>query len=161
MSLDSLWRALEGWSVAQSVRAGPTLYPAVETIHLIGVALVLGTVATLDLRLLGASRRLPAGLLARHTLTIVWCAFTVAAISGFLLFATRATAYADNTAMQLKAALLVLAGLNAIGFHIGPGHRMLRDPEHWAPAAGARAAGGLSLCLWLTVAVAGQWIAYT
>jgi hypothetical protein len=161
VTLDPVWRALEDWSVAQSIRGGPTLYPAVETVHLLGVALVLGTVATLDVRLLGASRRLPAGLLARHTLTIVWCAFAVAAVSGFLLFATRATAYADNTAMQLKAALLVLAGLNAAGFHVGSGRRMLRDPERWSPPAGARAVAGLSLVLWLMIAVAGRWIAYT
>jgi hypothetical protein len=161
MNLDGIWRALENWSVAQSVRGGPTLYPIVETVHLLGVALVLGAVATLDLRLLGASRRLPAGRLAHHALTIVWCAFTVAIVSGFLLFATRATTYADNTAMQLKAALLIIAGINAAGFHVGPGKRMLADPDGWTPGPGARVIAAMSLGLWLTIATAGQWIAYT
>jgi hypothetical protein len=160
VSARDVWEALEGWAVAEAIRSDAVLYPITETAHLVGVAIVLGAVATLDLRLLGLSRALPAGLLGRHTLALVWAGFAVAVVSGVLLFATRATALADNPALQVKAALLLLAGLNAACFHVGPGRSMLRRPQSWTPSGGARLIAAMSLTLWLAVAVGGQWIAY-
>lgn len=161
MDLDALWRALEQWSVAETVRTSATLYPAVETAHLIGAILVIGTVVTLDIRLLGASPGLPAGLLGRHVLVLTWIGFGLAVATGLVLFATRAASYADNPAMQLKAVLLVLAGLNSAAFHVGPGREMLRAAADWTPRPGSRPVAALSLIIWLALVTCAQWIAYT
>lgn len=136
------------------------LYPATETFHLLGLALLVGCAAAFDLRLLGVSRHLPARATARH---LLWCArsgFAVAAVSGALLFMADPVAVSGNPAFRLKLGLIAIAGLNALRFHWGP----FRTADDWdrglrAPFA-ARAAAAVSLVVWAGVVTAGRLIAY-
>jgi hypothetical protein len=135
-------------------------YPAVETVHLLGLATLVGCAAAFDLRLRGVSRHLPARATARH---LLWCArggFAVAAVSGFLLFTSDPVALAANPAFRWKLALIAVAGLNALRFHLGP----FRTADDWDQGAlaprSARVAAVVSLGAWAAAVTAGRLIAY-
>jgi hypothetical protein len=90
--------ALERSALGTAMRDSNWLYPAAETVHLLGLATLVGCAVAFDLRLLGVCRHLPARATARHLLTCARLGFAVAAISGFLLFTSDATAVAADPA---------------------------------------------------------------
>jgi hypothetical protein len=151
---------LERSAVGAAMRDSLWLYPAVETVHLLGLATLVGCAAAFDLRLLGVSRHLPARAVARHLLTCARVGFAVAAVSGALLFSSDATALAENPAFRWKLALISVAGLNALRFHLGP-FRVGGDWDHDRPAPlAAKIAAAVSLTVWAGVVTAGRLIAY-
>lgn len=133
-------------------------FPFLESIHVVAIALVVGSIVTVDLRLLGwAALRYPASRLTRELLPWTWAAFLVAAATGAPLFATRATAYAENPAFQAKFVLLALAGLNMVVFQFWTSRGLARWDESHATPPLAKIAGGASLVLWVGVVLAGRW----
>jgi hypothetical protein len=151
--------ALRATALSTSLRESRWLYPAVETTHLLGLALLVGSAAAFDLRLLGASRRLPVTVAARHLLPCAWAGFAAAGLSGALLFAAEPVETAANPAFRVKLALLAAAGLNAAAFHRGPFRRVAAWDDGVPPRA-ARLAAAASLALWAAVVAAGRLIAY-
>ncbi len=152
--------ALERSSLSAAMRDSLWLYPAVETVHLLGLATLVGCAAAFDLRLLGVSSRLPARATARHLLRCARGGFAVAAVSGILLFTSDPVAIAGNPAFRWKLGFIAVAGLNALRFHLGP----FRTAEAWdlnlpAPPA-ARIAAAVSLTVWVAAVTAGRLIAY-
>lgn len=152
--------ALENSGLSAAMQSSLWLYPAVETVHLLGLAALVGCAVAFDLRLLGVSRHLPARAAARH---LLWCArggFVLAAISGFLLFTSDPVTLAANPAFRWKLALIAVAGLNALRFHIGP----FRTADDWgqggAVPLSARIAAVVSLGAWAAAVTAGRLIAY-
>jgi hypothetical protein len=142
------WRWLEASALAVRVRDGVWLYPAVETLHIIGFSIVAGAAVVFDLRLLGFSPNISIADLARHLLPWARRSFFVLVVpTGLLLFATQATTLATNRVFQLKLLLIALAGLNAFLFHRG--------------TSAPRAAGAASLLLWMTIIACGRFLAYT
>jgi hypothetical protein len=151
--------ALEQSALGAAMRDSNWLYPAAETLHLLGLATLVGCAVAFDLRLLGVSRHLPARATARHLLTCARTGFGVAALSGFLLFSADATALIGNPAFRWKLVLIAIAGLNALRFHLGP----FRGAQSWdleRPPAGARIAAAVSLAAWAGAVTAGRLIAY-
>src|SRR3954470_22805359 len=91
MELDPLLRALEATSIATAVRENESLFPWVESFHVLAIVLVIGSIAIVDLRLMRvASRERSIGQLAADVLPCTWVAFAVAAVSGALLFSSNA-----------------------------------------------------------------------
>ena len=159
--LTSIWRWLEDSSIGARVRESLWLFPAIETIHLLGMAVLFSTIAAFDIRLLDlALRGLRVQVLARRLLPWAWAAFAVQVITGLLLFSSEATKMAINPAFRLKMLLIALAGLHALLFRIVA----WRDMPSWAaPAATpirAKLAGLSSLALWIGVVAAGRWIGF-
>jgi hypothetical protein len=153
-----LW--LQEGAVGQAMRQSPLLYPVVEILHIVGFALLVGSIIGLDLRLIGGARWLSAQGLARHLLRLAIAGFCLAALMGGLLFAAEAAALAQNTTFLAKLALIALAGMNAALFHLGAWSGVARwDPER--PPATARVAGAVSMTLWLAVLACGRLIAYS
>lgn len=151
--------ALEQSALGAAMRDSDWLYPAAETLHLLGLATLVGCAVAFDLRLLGVSRHLPARATARHLLTCARTGFGVAALSGFLLFSADATTLIGNPAFRWKLVLIAIAGLNALRFHLGP----FRGAQSWdleRPPAGARIAAAVSLVAWAGAVTAGRLIAY-
>lgn len=144
--------------LAQALREGAWLYPAVETLHIIGFAVLVGAVAMFDLRVLGFGRQLPVKALARHLLP--WSAGSMLLVlpTGLLLFVADPLALLANRVFLLKLGLMVLAGLNALAFHAGP----YRQADAWAERAPPRAMlhALLSLVLWFAVIACGRLLAY-
>lgn len=136
-----------GWIVSH-----PFAYPALEVVHIVGIALLLGNLVLFELRVWGAGGELPMAALARLALGLAVLGFSMAAASGLLMFASQPLELLSNRAFVFKMGLLMLAGLNAAWFHArGSLARMDRT---------ARALTLLSLGLWLAVIICGRWIAY-
>ena len=152
---------LEAMPWAVSITESGWMFPTIETVHVLALTLVIGSIAMLDLRLLGvASRNMSAIELSAEVLPWTWGAFIVAAISGALMFASAATKYYANVPFRIKAVLMLLAGINMAVFHLGA----WRQVEHWhdrfpTPHA-VRIAAALSLLLWAGVVVAGRWVGF-
>jgi hypothetical protein len=153
---------IEESAIAESIREGDTPFPFIESVHVVAICLVVGSILVLDLRLTGvASMHRPAGRLARAILPITWAAFALAAASGSLLFVSNATKYLGNGFFVAKMILIGAAGLNMIIFHaIGA-----RDLQQWekdaSPPLRARIAGAVSILLWIAVVVCGRMIGFT
>lgn len=130
----------------------PWLYPALETAHVVGIALLLGSLVLFELRVWGLGAALPVQPLARLALPLTLAGFALAAASGLTMFASQPGELIANRAFVVKMALLMSAGLNAAAFHARGGVQRLD--------ALARAQTLVSLGLWLGVIICGRWIAY-
>jgi hypothetical protein len=155
-------KSLQEMAIPTEIRENETLFPVIESLHVLAICLVVGTISVLDLRLLGlASRNRPVLELSRGILTCTWIAFVVAAITGSLMFSAKALAYSGNFYFRVKLILLALAGLNMAAFHVLSGRKMAAWGAGVTPPLAARAAGGLSLLLWAGVVGFGRWIGFT
>ncbi len=163
MELDVLLRSLEATSIATVIREDESLFPWVESLHVLAITLVIGSIAVVDLRLIGlASLDRAVTRLTADVLRCTWAAFVVAAITGALLFSSNAFNYAHNFYFQTKLIFLVLAGINMAIFHLF----VSRDIERWGASPHttplpAKIGGAVSLVLWIGVVACGRWIGFT
>ena len=142
--------AFAGWPwIASSAWA----YPVLEIVHIVGIALLLGNLVALELRVWGVAAELPLRPLARLSLSLSMAGFGVLVFSGLGLFAAAPAELLANRVFVVKLGLVMLAGLNAAWFH-ARGGLALAD-------ATARFQTVLSLGLWLAVIICGRWIAYS
>jgi hypothetical protein len=165
MTMSGLLLAAEHTSLAAAMRGelgGEWLFPIVETLHVISLAMVFGSIAMLDLRLVGtASRDSAVSRLSREVLPYTWGAFICALVTGTLLFVSKAHVYFYNLQFQLKFLCMFLAGVNMAVFHFGIYRRVLEWDERHPPPRAARLAGVLSIALWMAVIFFGRWIGFT
>jgi len=135
-------------------------FPWIESMHVVCLALVAGTIFLVDTRLLGfTSRQLRVTYLSDRLLPWTWTAFVGAAITGGLMFIAGATHYASNAPFLIKMALLVLAGINMLYFQFVT----FRSVQNWdtgRPSQAARTAGGISMTIWVLVIGFGRWIGF-
>lgn len=150
---------IEASALGQAMRESQWLFPAVKLVHLSGVALLFCSIAILDLRLLGLKRAVPVRRLAARVLPWTAASFLLIVPSGLAMFAADAAAVIANPVFAAKIGLILAAGTNAAAFHAGA----FRGAAGWdvgaAPPAAARAAGALSLALWISVIVCGRVLA--
>src|SRR6476660_2047019 len=119
MNIDALLKFLEATGLATKIRDSVFLFPMIESTHVLGLALVFGTIAIIDLRLLGlASTHRSFQRMASDIMKWTWAAFALTALTGSLMFITNAVVYADNFYFRAKMVLLVLAGLNVLVFEL-------------------------------------------
>ncbi len=152
--------AIEMSGVARWMREALWAYPTVEAVHIVGIAIVVGSIAMLDLRLLGLSRGLSVARLARHTLPWTLAAFAMVGLTGILMFTAHATDFLTNPVFMLKMGLILLAGINAGLLHAGA----MRHAAQWdvdTPPSRVRIAAAISLLLWIGVIFCGRFLAYT
>ena len=162
MTIGTLLDALYATGVATQIRENEFAFPCIESVHVLALTLVVGSIAMVDLRLLGwASRDRPVSRLSADVLPVTWVAFGVAALSGFLLFASNAPKYADNAYFRGKLVLLALVGLNMLVFQLLTRRGLGAWDRAAVPPRVARAAAALSLLLWTLIVAAGRWIGFT
>lgn len=160
--IQNLIAFFEDSSIADSIRENDTLFPTIESIHVVAICLVVGSILVLDLRLLGfASMNRPVGRLTRAILPVTWGAFAIAASSGFLLFISNATKYLANGYFDAKIVLICMAGLNMIVFHAVSTKDLPQWEKQKSPPLRARIAGALSILLWIAIVACGRWIGFT
>lgn len=152
---------VEATPLAVAIAQSDWLFPSIETVHVLALALVVGSITMLDLRLLGVStKNMGVMQLAGETLPWTWSAFGVAVVSGGLMFVSRAETYYANGPFRVKLILLALAGLNMAVFHL-TAYRAVHHWNHTLPTPlAARIAGSLSLLFWIGVVVCGRWIGF-
>lgn len=147
--------------IAALIRESRFGFPWLESVHVLAIALVLGSIAVVDLRLLGlASTGRPVTALIRQLLPITWVAFIFAVATGGAMFVSNAVAYGHNLPLQLKLLLLVLAGINMLFFHCVTYRGVAVWNESRTPLA-ARCAGATSILLWIGIVAYGRWIGFT
>lgn len=138
------------------------LFPVVETLHVLSLAIVFGSIAMVDLRLLGLTTRDSAvSRLSADILPYTWVAFALAATTGSLMFLSRASTYFYNWAFEFKMLCLMLAGINMLIVNFGAYRAIAQWDLQLPPPAGARAAGAVSLLLWTCVVIFGRWIGFS
>lgn len=153
--------ALEGSGLGRAMRESLWMYPSVETVHIVALAIVYGSVVVVDLRLLGLSRTISAAKLARHALPFTVGAFLVAMLTGTLMFTAHAEDFLSNRVFMIKMGLILTAGVNAGLLHAGA----LAHVDAWdtgvMPPQRVRVAAALSIVLWTCVIACGRLLAYT
>jgi hypothetical protein len=152
---------LHDTSFASAVRDGDFLFPSIECVHVLAITLVVGSIAIVDLRLIGvASTERSVSAVTADVLPFTWTAFAIAVLTGAALFSSHAVGYAANFEFRMKLLLLVFAGINMLAFHgIMRRDRPLWLESHVTPWPG-RVAGLISLLLWIGVVAFGRWIGF-
>lgn len=162
MSLSHLLSWLENTSVAQTVRESGSIFPWIESVHVIALALVVGSISVVDLRLLGVtSLNRSVTRIMKDVLPITWAAFAVALVTGAAMFSSNAVAYSRNIPFQLKLVALALAAINMLVFHLIIRRNVTRWIEERRTPVSAKVAGGVSMVLWVAVVALGRWIGFT
>ena len=162
MDTPSILGWLQGTGLATGIRDSLILFPLLESVHVIGLSLVVGTIAVIDLRLLGfASTQRSFQRMASDIMKWTWAAFAVTALTGSLMFITNATVYFHNDYFRAKIALLVLAAINVLVFELTAGRTIRQwDRAPSAPPLG-RTLAAVSLVVWVAVIVTGRMIGFT
>jgi hypothetical protein len=152
---------LQETSVGSSVRESLWLFPVIETVHLLGMAALVGTVTVLDLRLLGwMLRRERVSELAGCLLPWAWAGFAVQVVTGTILFSSEAVKIYGNPAFRLKMLLILFAGVHALIFHRTIYRHVATWDDSAALPAGAKVAGSISILLWVAIVAAGRFIGF-
>lgn len=134
------------------IRTHAWAYPALEVVHILGIALLVGNLVLLEIRVWGLGKALPVKALAQLSLSVALAGFAVAAMSGLLMFAAQAAELLANRAFVIKMGLIMLAACNAAWFH-GRGSLMKLDGL-------AKLQSLLSFLIWVAAMACGRWIAY-
>lgn len=153
--MTAVWSALQTSDLAVWINFSRWLYAGISTAHVLSIAVLIGSIVILDLRLVGFARWLDATLLARLVVPVAGTGFCCAVTSGALLFIGRAAEYAYFGTFQIKIALIAAALTMTLLVRRRYGLLFERADDRqrqWI--------GGASIALWLSVAVAGRMIAF-
>jgi hypothetical protein len=157
----AVFKWMEQTSVGAAIRESLWWFPAIETLHLLGMAVLVSAITAVDLRLMGvAIRGVRVSELARRLFPWAWAGFAVQVVTGTLLFSSEATKMVVNPAFRVKMLLIGLAGVHALVFR----WIACRDMPAWdagrpTPLRG-KITGLISLSLWVGVVAAGRWIGF-
>jgi hypothetical protein len=162
MSVLGVCEWLEHTPVALMVRESAWGFQILAAAHIMGLALSVGTFVWFDLRLLGvALQRCRISAIYRALMPWAGIGFLVMFTTGLLLFAGSATAAYANAYVRVKLAAIVLAGINALAYHLMTERSLADWDASPRPPRAARMAGLASILLWATVVMAGRLISYT
>ncbi len=140
-------------SVAKIVAASTWSFPILETFHILGLVVLLGSVFVLNLTVLGVGVRMAGATLARQLMPWGAAGFALIVLTGIPMFMSAAPTYGTNDPFAIKMALLVTAVVVQTAIH--------RIPGMYAGSTYGRVAACLSLLCWFGVAYAGRAIAFT
>ncbi len=166
MNFTTFFHWLEDTSIGTALREGLTAFPLIECVHVVAVCVVMGTIAIVDMRLLGWRSR-DQSITEVMDAVLPWTrrAFVLAVISGVLLFSSNAVGYVTKAPFIAKMILLVVAMANVVAFHrLIAKYATHRHATQWSaattPPVTVRAAGGLSLVIWIAVIACGRWTGF-
>ena len=154
--------AIGGSRIGLFMAENAAAFPWVETTHVIAISTVIGVIAIVDLRLIGlASTSYAVSRLTKSLLPLTWIGFTLALLSGLLLFSSQPVTYFNNFAFRMKMVLLIAAALNMAVFHLLTMRGIaLWDRDAPVPTA-AKMAGLISMIIWILIVICGRWIGFT
>jgi hypothetical protein len=152
---------LDQTSVGTAIRQSLWLFPAIETVHLLGMAALVATITVLDLRLLGwTGKAPPVSKMAARLIPLAWLGFTVQLGTGVLLFSSEAVKIYGNPAFRLKLLLLLLAGVQALIFQTFVSGKLPAWDDKPSMPVAAKLMGLSSILLWAGVVTAGRFIGF-
>lgn len=134
-------------------------WPAAESVHFLGLSLLVGAIGAFDLRLLGVGRRIP--IKALHKL-VPWglVGFAVTIITGVPFLMTEPNQYIYNPAFQLKLLFIVVAGVNALSFYAMDFRQVTAPGASPDAPRSAKVIAAVSLCMWISVIATGRLITF-
>ena len=151
---------LEATSISRAVTHYSWIWPTCETLHFVGLALLIGNVGVLDLRLLGALKRLPVAPLNR---LVRWgvLGFVINLLTGIVFFVGAPSQYVANIAFAFKLLFMALAAVNLAVFNLSGLARTVDalGPGDDAPAS-AKIIAATSLFLWVGVMFWGRMLPF-
>ena len=155
--MDLLQLLHDSWFAAELRRPGAA-YPLLNATHILSLALVVGSIAVFDLRLLGLFRAYAVEQLAPPLTRTASVAVIFAIATGFLLFSVRPATYVQNPAFLLKVSFVALGVAHALALRCTPLWRRLM--EGGPATAGVKLSAALSLAIWTGAVLSGRWIAF-
>ncbi len=150
--IDSSW-------LANLVRDWAWTWPSLETLHFMGLTLLIGALAVIDLRVLGMAKRIPLAAIEKLT-PVAYFGFTVNLITGIMFFFGDPYRYYPNIAFRIKMILLVIAGINLLIYKIKVEPALLRGDYDDNASALAKAVALTSIVAWVGVLAGGRLIPY-
>jgi hypothetical protein len=151
---------LEQTAPALAMRNSIWMYPIVEIIHIVGIALLVGSAFMFDLRLLGVSRHVRVTDMARHLLPRARLGLAIVVPSGLLMFVAHAGEWGTSPVFRLKLGLIVVAILNTFVFHGRTALSIQRWDQNQPVPIGGKAAAVVSMVMWTATIAAGRLLAY-
>lgn len=150
---------LKATSVSQAMSLSPVLWPICETLHFIGLALLIGGAGFMDLRLMGFMKSVPVQAVMQVR---KWAALGVAinVVTGVLFFVGAPDQYVNNTAWYFKLLFLAVAMINVAIFETRQGRRMLALAPGENTPASFKVAGAVSMGSWLMVLYFGRMLPF-
>jgi hypothetical protein len=138
----------------------PWLWPLCETLHYLGLSLLIGTVGLFDLRVLGMARAVPIGAIHR-LIPFGVGGYVVNVLTGIVFFFGHPDQYFYNDAFRFKALFMTLAGLNVLAFYGTAAFRELKTLQPGTdPPLRTKIIAGTSLSLWLGVLICGRLLTF-
>ncbi len=161
MSPVELARQLSESAIGTQLRESLILFPLIEGIHLLGLALSFGLIFFTDLRLIGVFMKdVPVSQILLSLRRWIFTGFALTFITGFLLFWAEADTMIENPAFLVKSGAVVIALINAVAFELSWGRRGAAWVDQAIAPAAARFAGWVSLTFWSAATVGGRLIPY-
>ena len=159
----NFWENLQNTGFGSTIASSEWMFPTIETVHVFSIVTVIGCIAIMDMRLLGInSNNRSVQSLEHDTIPITWIAFAIAALTGLLLFVSKAASYMVNPYFIWKMILMAVAGINMAVFH----RIASKDVAVWGVPGGtvptaAKVAGLASLALWIVIPFLGRIVGFT
>ena len=160
MAAFPLLRAIQDSPLGTTISQSTWMVPTIETVHVIALSIVLGSIVVVDLRLVGvASKDRSVTALTKDFLPWTWAAFALAAATGTLLFTSRAADYMKIEAFPAKFVFMGIAGLNMIYFHFAT-QKSIGQWDTGEPVRAAKIAGAVSLVMWALVVICARQVGF-
>jgi hypothetical protein len=158
--MQALGQWLAGTPASEAIQRALWLIPLLQTIHILALAIVLSSVAMIELRILGFAPTQTVAQTARRFVPWLWGGLILLALTGLVLIIGEPRRALPNPAFQLKMLMLALAVAATLTFQVS----LRRHASYWDEyPRGKTIASALAVCtflLWCAIAVAGRWIAY-
>ena len=154
-TLNPLYRT----AIGEFMRSSKYAWPTFESLHFLGMSLVIGTIGIFDLRLLGFARAVPVRALHR-LIPLGIGGFLINISTGVCFICAFPDQYLFNAAFRWKVVFILIAGINVLCFYTGVFRRLEADSENVPPRLAARIVGGVSLTAWVGVMSAGRLITF-
>ena len=150
---------LKATSLSEAMRTSPFIWPICETLHFIGLALLVGGAGLIDLRLMGFLKSVPVSAVMQVR---KWAVLGIAinVVTGILFFVGAPDQYIENPAWYGKLLFLLVAIINVVIFETTQGERMLRLPPGEKTPASFKLAGAVSMGSWLLVLYFGRMLPF-
>ncbi len=154
--MEDIWAAIQASEISQALRFSRWGYATVNAAHILGIALLVGAIVPLNLRLLGAWAQRPLTDLARVLVPMAMAGTALAVTTGALLFTIRAKHYAKIDLLYAKLTLVGVGIGSAVVFHLAAGWWLER-----ASPGRRRTHAAVSLICWIGALLCGRYIAYS
>lgn len=151
--------AIESSWLGEFVRAYAWVFPTLETLHFLGLCLLMGALAVMDFRLLGYAKALAPSAVEKFTPWVVF-GFAINLVTGIMFFCADPFRYYYNDAFRLKMLLIILTGLNLVWFRFTVHGEMQQAGEGSSTSVQAKIIAALSLIIWVGVIACGRMIPY-